>query len=219
MANQTLTTRRITGLAGLAVAIVFGAGNALWAFDQLGAGAPAREVVAFYTDASARIVAGASLSLVAIAVFVLFASGLRSILREHEGGDVLATTAFGGALVMVAAGLGAETINMVGALRADDGHLTKELGQAVFEISYDLGYNAAGVGIGILLLATAAVALRARALLPRWLALLLLVVGLVCLTPPSHFLLGPAVLLLAVLSAWFLRAPAPADESCLYNRT
>src|SRR5213592_1353205 len=121
MANQTLTTRRITGLAGLAVAVVFGAGNALWAFDQPDAGAPAREVVAFYTDASARIVAGASLSLVAIAVFVLFASGLRSILREHEGGDVLATTAFGGALVMVAAGLGAETINMVGALRADDG--------------------------------------------------------------------------------------------------
>src|SRR5947207_1349711 len=109
MANQTLTTRRITGLAGLAVAVVFGAGNALWAFDQPGAGAPAREIVAFYTDASARIVAGASLSLVAIAVFVLFASGLRAILREHEGGDVLATTAFGGALVMVAAGLGDES--------------------------------------------------------------------------------------------------------------
>jgi hypothetical protein len=209
MADRTLTTRRVTGLAGLAVAVVFGAGNALWAFDQPAAGAPAREIVAFYTDASARIVAGASLSLVAIAVFVLFASGLRAILREHEEGDLLATTAFGGALLMAAAGLGAETINMVGALRADDGHLTQGLGQAVFEISYVLGYNAAGVGIGILLLATATVALRARALLPRWLALLLLIVGLACLTPLSRFLLGPSVLLLAVLSAWFLRAPAP----------
>jgi hypothetical protein len=209
MADQTLTTRRVTGLAGLVVAIVFGAGNAMWAFDQPDAGAPGREIVAFYADASARIVAGASLSLVAIAVFVLFASGLRAILREYEDGDVLATTAFGGALLMVAAGLGAETINMVGALRADDGHLTKELGQAVFEISYVLGYNAAGVGIGVLLLATAAVALRARALLPRWLALLLAVVGLACLTPLSRFLLGPSVLLLAVLSARFLRAPAP----------
>ena len=89
----------------------------------------------------------------------------------------------------------------------------------MFEISYVLGYNAAGVGLGILLLATAGVALRARALLPRWLALLLLVVGLVCLTPLSRFLLGPAVLLLAVLSALFLRTPAPGDKSRLYNRT
>jgi hypothetical protein len=209
MADETLTTRRVTGLAGLAVAVVFGAGNALWAFDQPAAGAPAREIVAFYSAASERIVAGASLSLVAIALFVLFASGLRAILREHEVGDVLATTAFGGALLMVTAGVGAETINMVGALRADDGHLTKELGQAVFEISYVLGYNAAGVGIGVLLLATAAVALRARALLPRWLAFVLLVVGLACLTPLSRFLVGPAVLLLAVLSARFLWAPAP----------
>src|SRR4051794_8942230 len=166
MWNQTLTTRRITGLAGLAVAVVFGAGNALWAFDQPEAGAPAREIVAFYTHTSARIVVGASLSLVAIAVFVLFASGLREILRDHEGDDLLATTAFGGALLTVAVGLGAETVNMVGALRADDGQLTKDLGQALFQISYVLGYNAAGVGIGIVLLATAAVALRAPGLVP-----------------------------------------------------
>ncbi|MDX6672971.1 MAG: hypothetical protein QOH11_389, partial [Solirubrobacteraceae bacterium] len=52
MADRTLTTRRVTGLAGLAVTVVFGVGNALWAFDQPAAGAPAREIVAFYTDAS-----------------------------------------------------------------------------------------------------------------------------------------------------------------------
>jgi hypothetical protein len=208
MTDDRLATRRLTGLAGLTAAVLFGAGNALWAFEQPRAGAPAEEIVVFYGDNATGIVVGASLTLVSIPAFVLFASGVRAILREHERGDLLATTAFGGALLSMAAGLGAETINMVGALRADSGQLTEGLGQALFEISYVLGYNAAGVGIGILALATAAVALRARALLPRWLALLLLVVGLAFITPLSRFLLGPSVLLLAAASSQLVRASA-----------
>jgi hypothetical protein len=210
MPDQRLATRRITGLAGLGVVVLFGVGNALWAFEQPDAGAPAREIVAFYTDTSTEIVIGGSLSLAAIALFVLFASGVRALLREHEADDLLATTAFGGALLAMAAGLGAETINMVGALRADGGELTRELGQALFEVSYVLGYNGAGVGIGIFALAIAAVALRSRALLPRWLALLLLMVGVAFLTPLSRFLLGPSILLLAVVSANLLR-PSASD--------
>jgi hypothetical protein len=210
MADRGLTTRRLTGLAGLGVAVLFGVGNALWAFEQPDAGAPASEVVAFYTDNSTGIVVGGSLSLLAIALFVLFASGVRAILREHEGDDLFATAAFGGALLLVAAGLGAETLNMVGAWRAADGQLTPELGRALFEISCVLGYNGAGVGIGILLLATAAVALRARALMPRWLALLLCVAGLAFITPLSRFLLAPSILLLVVASVQLLRNKAPA---------
>ena len=205
MADQRLDTRRVTGLAGLAVVVLFGGGSGLWALDQPHAGAPARNVLSFYSDSSTRIIAGASLSLVAIGLFVFFASGVRTILRELEGDDFLATTAFGGALLSMAAGLGAETINMVGALRADDGKLTPELGRALFEISYVLGYNAAGVGIGVLLLAAATVALRARALLPRWLAFLVLIVGIAFMTPLSRYLLAPSVLALAVVSANLLR--------------
>jgi len=189
------------------VVVLFGAGNALWAFEQPSGGASARAVVAFYTEDSMSIVVGASLSLLAIALFVLFASGVRTILREHEGDDLFATAAFGGALLLVIAGLGAETINMVGALRAEDGSLTPELARALFEISYVLGYNGAGVGIGILFLATAAVALRVPSLMPRWLALLLLVAGLAFLTPLSRFLLIPALLLLAGVSAYLLWSP------------
>jgi hypothetical protein len=209
MADERRLTHRTTGLAGLTVAVLFGAGNALWAFDQPDAGAPAGEIVAFYADTSGRIIAGASLSLVSIAVFVLFASGVRQILRDLEQDDLLAMTAFGGAVLMLAAGLGAETINMVGALRADDGTLTEDLGRALFEISYILGFNAAGVGIGVLLLATAVVALRARALMPRWLAVVLVVVGVAFITPLSRLLLGPSVLLLAVVSVQLLRSPTP----------
>ena len=162
---------------------------------------------------SGWIVAGASLSLLSVALFVLFASGVRAILREHEGEDLLAATAFGGALLLVAAGLGAETINMVGASRAGDGQLTPELGRALFEISYVLGYNGAGVGIGIFLLAIAAVALRARALMARWLALVLLVVGVAFMTPLARFLVGPSLLLLIVASAQLLRSSGPKAAS------
>jgi hypothetical protein len=195
----------VTGFAGLGVAVLFGVGNALWALEQPGGGASTQEIVAFYTDTSTRIIVGASLSLLAVALFVLFASGIRAILREVEGDDLFATAAFGGSLLLVAAGLGAETINMVGALRAGDGQLTPELSRALFEISYVLGYNGAGVGIGILLLSIATVALRARALMPRWLALLLLLVGCAFITPLCRYLLGPSVLLLLVVSVQLLR--------------
>jgi hypothetical protein len=208
MTDQRLPTRRATGFAGLGVAVLFGVGNALWALEQPDAGSPARAIVAFYTDTSGRIIVGASLSLLAGALFVFFASGVRAILREHEGDDLLATTAFGGALLLVAAGLGAETINMVAALRAGDGQLTAALGRALFEISYVLGYNGAGVGVGILVMATAAIALRARALMPRWLAIVSLVVGMAFVTPLCRFLLGPSVLVLAVVSIQLLRASA-----------
>jgi hypothetical protein len=205
--------RRTTGLAGLGAAVLFAVGNALWAFDQPEAGAPVGEIALFYTDTSTRIIAGGSVSLLAIAPFVVFASGTRAILREHEGDDLFATAAFGGALLLVAAGLGAETLNMVGAWRADDGQLTPELGRVLFEVSYVLGYNGAGVGIGVLLLATAAVALRVRALMPRWLALLLFVLGLAFITPLSRVLLAPSILLLAAVSVQLLRAPAPIAAS------
>jgi hypothetical protein len=198
---------RYAALSGIGVALLFGGGSALWALDMPDAGASGAEVVDFYTDTSGRIIVGASMALVAIALFVFFASGLRRALTEAEGDDLLGTTAFGGALLAVAAGLGAETINMVGALRADDGQLSEPLAQALFEISYVLGFNAAGVGLGVLALATAAVAIRTGAILPRWLAVVTALLGIALLTPLSQWVLGPGVLLLPVLAVLMLRTP------------
>lgn len=79
MLDRGIATRRVTGLSGLGVVILFGVGNALWAFEQPDAGDSAREIVAFYADTSAEIIIGGSLSLFAIALFVLFVSGVRGI--------------------------------------------------------------------------------------------------------------------------------------------
>jgi hypothetical protein len=195
---------RWAGLSGVGAAVLFAAANALWAFEQPGRGASGPELLDFYDDLSGRIVAGALLSLISIAMFVVFASALRSVLIELERDELLANIAFGGALLGMAAGVGAETINMAAALRAGDGELTEPLAQALFDISYVLGYNAAGIGIGLLTLATGVAALRARALLPRWLAVVGLALGVALLTPLSQYVLGPSFLLLLIMGVLLL---------------
>jgi hypothetical protein len=205
---------RWAGLSAVGAAVLFALANALWAFQMPAQGASGPELLDFYRDLSGRIVAGALLSLISIALFVVFASALRSVLIELEGDDLLANIAFGGALLGMAAGIGAETINMAAALRAGDGELTVPLAQALFDTSYVLGYNAAGIGIGLLALATGATALRAGALLPRWLAVVALALGGALLTPLSQYVLGPAFLLLLVLGVLLLRGSAvPAAPS------
>lgn len=204
---------RWAGRSAVATAILFAAANALWGLEQPDQGAAGPELLDFYGDLAGRIVAGALLSLISIAMFVVFASALRSVLIELEGDELLANIAFGGALLGLAAGVGAETINMAAALRAGDGELTESLAQALFDISYVLGYNGAGIGIGLLTLATSAAALRAGALLPRWLAVVGLALGVALLTPLSQYVLGPAFLLLLVLGVLLLRASAVPNAS------
>jgi hypothetical protein len=203
-AEREIGTRRTTGVMGLAVAVLFAGGNALWALEQPEAGASAHQIVSFYQGASDRIIAGASISLLAGALLVFFASGVRALLRDHAPDDLLPSAAFGGALLVVAAGVAAETINMAGALRVQHGQLTPELSRVLFETSYVLGYNAAGVGVAVLLGSIAAVAWRSPSLLPRWATVALFVVALAFVTPLSRFLLAPAILLLAVVSARLL---------------
>jgi hypothetical protein len=199
---------RWAGLSAVGTAVLFASANALWGFEQPGPEASGPELLSFYGDLSGRIVVGALLSLISIAMFVVFASALRGVLIELEGDELLANVAFGGAILGLATGLGAETINMAAALRAGDGQLTGPLAQALFDISYVLGYNAAGIGIGLLTLSIGAAALRAKAMLPRWLAVVSLALGAALLTPLSHYVLGPSFLLLLVLGVLLLRGSA-----------
>lgn len=189
---------RWAGASAVVTALLFTVGNTLWGLEQPERGASGRELVGFYGDASDRIVVGGALSLLGIAALVLFAAALRGVLVELEDDDLLGNVAFGGALLGCAAGLGAETINMAAALRAGHGELTQPLAQALFDISWVLGYNGAGIGLGLLALATGATALRSRLLLPRWLAVGSLVLGAALLTPLMLTPLGLLLLVLAV---------------------
>jgi hypothetical protein len=207
--GSSTTNRRLVGAAGILVAVPFSVGNSLWAFDAPDPGAPAAELLRFYDDKAGGIIAGASISLVAVALFVYFAAGFRALLARLDRDDVLANTAFGGALLGAAAGLAAETINMAAAMRADDGNLTPSFARSAFEISQVLGFNAAGVGIGTFAIAAAAAALRTRSIMPAWLAVLTIAVGLALMTPLSRDVFHIAVVLLAVIAVFVIRAPDP----------
>lgn len=202
-------SRRLTWIAGLAAAVTFTVGSGIWALDQPTPGASAEEIVDFYSDASARIVIGGTLSLVAIALFTIFASGLRLILREHDVDDLFGLTAFGGTMLLLAAGVGAETINMAGAMRAADDDLSAELGRSLFEISYVLGFNGAGLGAGIALLAIAGAAWRSPGFLPGWAVPVLAVAAVLLVTPLSVYLFGPVVAVFAIVAGRAaVRAPS-----------
>lgn len=185
--ETTLNPRRMAVQSGFATALLFSIGNAIWALGMPQGGAPAAEIIEFYADRSTRIVIGASISLLSIAALVIFAADLRSALIEEAPGDEpLATAAFGGGLLTAAAGLGAESINMVGALRAHDGEIEPGLATAVYEISQILGSVAAAVGIGVLALSVALVSFRRGDTAGRRRGSVLVLLGLLALSPLAH---------------------------------
>ena len=180
-------TRRLAAWSGIAAATLFAIGNALWALGMPSGGTPTAEVVAFYESRPVRIVIGASVSLLSLAVFVLFASALRSVIAKTSDDEVLATTSFAGLVLTVAAGLGAESVNMVGGLRAAEDRLDAALARSVHEISQMLGSLASGVGVGVFALALAAAGRRTGRLMPRYAAAIIAVAGVAALSPLSHF--------------------------------
>jgi hypothetical protein len=203
-------SHRWAGWSAIAAVVLFIVGNSLWAFNQPAPDASGAELVDFYTDLSGEIEAGGLISLTSIAVFAVFASAFRSVLIELEGDDLLANIAFGGMILGLAAGLGAEGINMAAALRAGDGELTEPVAIALFDISYFFGSSGAGIGFGLFTFATGAVALRAKALLPRWLALAAVMIGVALVTPLcgwvlGEYAIGPSCLLLLFLGVKLLR--------------
>jgi hypothetical protein len=206
-----MSAARQAGVAGIAGAVLFGVGSAIWGLDMPEDGTPVAEVVDFYRDTDDRIVVGATLSLLSIAAFLWFGAAFRRVLADAEGSDVLATTAFGGLVLAMAAGIGAESINMAAALRSRDDDLSAELAQSLFENSQILGSAATGVGLGAFALATAAVTLRTRAVLPRWIAVGTGVLGAALLSPLAHvnwFAGAALVLITGAISAVLLRESA-----------
>ena len=195
---------RYAPLSGLAVFVLFAVGNLLWSIDIPATDAPGAELAAFYEDRSTRIIVGASLSILAVVLFVWFSALLRDRLELELGdrGAGLPMAAFGGAILAFTVGLGAETINMAGAMRAaSDGGISPDAAQAYFDISQVLGFNAAGVGLATLIAATAVASLRGSRILPRALAVPALILAVTLLVPGVvRVTLQLAILLLPLYS-------------------
>lgn len=205
---------RYAPLSGLIAAVLFGVGSALWAFDQPAQNASSEEIVSFYEGSSTEVLIGGTMSIVSFLFLVWFGAILRERLQAAERGvgSGLPLVAFAGLVLAVAVGLGAETINMAGAMSADDGQLTADTAQVYFDVSWAFGAPAAGVAIATAALPVALVALRTgRLFRPVW-AWLTLLMAIALLTPlmwtaAFQYPAALAVLLLAAFSIQLFRAP------------
>jgi hypothetical protein len=210
------------GASAVSAALIFAAANLLWVFSQPQPGASSNELLAFYDGHSTEVVVAALLSLVSYALLIGFASALRPILVDIEGDEILGNVAFGATIFAVAAGAGAETVNMAAGFRATDSELTGALATVFFDISYVFGSYVFAVGLGLLLFATSAVAVRRAALLPRWLAAVGLLISITLITPlavvsAGVWALGPPVVFIFAVGCLLLAhehgGPAPWPQA------
>lgn len=204
---------RYAPLSGLAAAVLFGGGSSVWAFEQPAQDAGSRELIAFYKDNSTEILVGGTMSLVSLVFFVWFGAVMRERLQAAEGGAAsgLPLVAFAGTVLGAAMGLAAETINMAGALSADDGQLTADTAQVYFDVSWAFGAPAAGAAIALAAAPVGVIALRTGRLLRPWSAWVTLLMSLTMLTPlmwtaAFQYPAALAVLLLAGFSIQLFRA-------------
>ena len=198
------TPSQLAPLSGLAFAVLFAVGNWLWYWDAPEFAGDPEEVAEFYFLHSGEVIAGASLALIGIAFFLVFAGIVHRVLSRVDGPNGwLPAVALGGAIAAAVAGLGAETINAAAAIRADeDAGIAPQAAQVYFDISQMLGFPAAAVGAAVFGAAVAAVALRTGEILPRWFALLTLLFALLLLTPFSFIgivLLAPWVAIVSLI--------------------
>jgi hypothetical protein len=194
---------RLAPLSGVMTVVLFGAGSAIWGFEQPPRDAGTEELISFYEGTSIEILIGGTMSIIAMLFFVWFGAVLRERLVAAEGSERtgLPLVAFAGTVITAAVGLGAETINMAGALSAEDGQLTADTAQIYFDVSYALGAPSAGVGIAMVAVPTALIALRTGRPIRPWAAWSALLVGLAALTPA---MLTPAFGLLTLLALLLL---------------
>jgi hypothetical protein len=207
---------RFAPLTGLIAAVMFGAANAIWGFEQPARDAGAEEILSFYEGTSTEIVIGGTFSAISLFFLVWFGAVLRGWLAEAEGArrTELPLMAFGGAVLIAAVGLGAETINAVGAMRAEDGQLTAQGAQVYFDVSFMFGYTAAAVAMAVFAAPIALIAMRAGRTLTGWLAWLVVAVSAVMLIPTLSILplFALPVVALGALSVQMFREPSPAES-------
>jgi len=144
-------------------------------------GSEGPEILASYQHHSDGILVGALLWSIGVLFFIWFLGSLRSHLLAAEGGDGrLAKLAYGGGLVAAAIAMLIPAADEVGALNKD--HIDAS-GAAVLHHFSDAFFIATEYTLPILFVATAIVALR-HAALPKWLAWLSVLIGVVLLIGP-----------------------------------
>lgn len=146
-------------------------------------------IAAFYSDNHGALLGADTMYLLAGVLLLVFAGFLRSAISGAEGGaGRLGDIAFAGAVAGATASLGAASLDLVAALRADEnGAIPPDLAAALWDSSAALFSLAAPMALGAAVLATAIAAFRTD-LLPTWFGAVSAVLGVALLAPPINYI-------------------------------
>jgi hypothetical protein len=182
--------------------------------DTPDADASTADAVSYWTAHDARAITAAILGGFAALFLIWFGGSLRSALLRAEGGEGrLSTLAFAGVLVTGISGAINASIELALGDVADD---VPEGVVQTMSVLFAEFYLPFIVGVVIMLFASGLCALRFGGL-PRWLAWVGIVIGVITLTPLGFFgFLASLLWVLAVSVLLYLQAgqaPAPTSQS------
>jgi hypothetical protein len=169
---------------------------------------PATEIADWYIDNKDSVEIGAFIGVAAAVLLVFFGAYLRNVLRAAAGGtDMLSLVSFIG-VVVVAVGFAIDTTILIAlAERADD---IDPIAVQSLQALWDNDFVPIALGILLFLWATGISVVRSGAL-PKWIGWIMILLGIVALTPLGFAsFIGTAVLILVISILLAVRARSAA---------
>ena len=194
----------LTGVGFVVVAII----GFLVGGEPKDASHPASEIVDWYIDNKDSVEIGAFIGVAATVLLVFFGAYLRNVLRAAAGGtDMLSLVSFIG-LVVVAVGFAIDTTILIAlAERADD---IDPIAVQSLQALWDNDFVPIALGVLLFLWATGISVVRSGAL-PKWIGWIMILLGIVALTPIGFAsFIGTAVLILVISILLAVRARSAA---------
>jgi hypothetical protein len=169
---------------------------------------PVREVVAFYVDNKDSVEVGAFIGVAATVLLVFFGAYLRRFLRAGAGeGEMLSLVSFIG-IVIVAVGFAIDATILIALSEAADD--INPIAVQSLQALWDNDFVPLALGVLLFLWGTGLSVIRSG-VLPKWLGWVMIVLGVLGVTPLGFVsAIGAAILVLALSILLSVRARAAA---------
>jgi hypothetical protein len=189
----------LTGVAFVVVAII----SFIVGGQPKDASHPATEIVNWYLDHKNSVEASAFIGVAATVLLVFFGAYLRDVLRVAAGGaDMLSLVSFIGIVVVA--------VQLAIAERADD---IDPIAVQSLQALWDNDFVPIALGVLLFLWATGISVVRSGAL-PKWIGWIMLVLGVIALTPIGFAsFIGTALLILVISILLAVRARSAATAA------
>jgi len=204
---------RVAPIAGVLFFVLGLAATLLTIIDSPDFDATGEEILPYYEDEAGRILLGAFLYGLSTFVFLFFLVGFRQLLRVAEGGTGwLSNVALASGAAGVAVLAASNGPSFVAALRGDDGELTPDAAQTLFDLGGALYVFALPLMAAFIV--AAGVLIARTGVFASWLGWVGVAIGITLLVPFIAFAtFGLLVIWVLVVSViWMLRGRAPAPS-------